>query len=91
MYDECIRKKIDKNLDDDGKNFITTNLTDYKALVTAGAYTGTKTVDGLSLTSLDVASQAKIPSQYNDLKKTLYNNVIATKGLLKDTSVLTTL
>lgn len=74
LYQEYTKQMIDKNLTADGKQFIKDTLTDYTALV-AWTYTGTKTIDTLWLTALDATLQAKIPSQYDDMKKVLYENI----------------
>ncbi len=84
LYKESINRQL--TLTVEGKQFITDTLADYDTLVT-GWNAATKTITALGLTSLAPDVQAKIPTEYDHIKKALYTN-ITKSDILLDPSAL---
>lgn len=82
LYQEYLRQNIDKNMTPEGKEFIKNSLQTYKNLITTWWYTGAKTIDVFALTGLAPALQAKIPSDLDTIKKSLYDNINDKKASL---------
>lgn len=82
LYEQFLTQSIAKNMTPEGKSFIATSLKSYKDLIAAWAYTGITTVNTLGLTTLDPLLQAKIPSEFDFMKKALYDNINTKKASL---------
>ncbi len=89
LYKEYVRQTVDEHLTIEGKQFIRDTLIDYDTLVTGWNAT-TKTITALGLTYLTVDAQAKIPTEYDHIKKALYMN-ITKNDILLDPNVLTSM